>query len=99
MREKTIQRNITAYLRGVGAKAITTTLGTHGVVGTPDIIACYRGRCLVIEVKADGEATNKQRVELILWQQAGALAIVARGVEAVASLIERIDAECGTAPR
>lgn len=57
-----------------------------GKVGVPDIIACYAGRFIAIEVKAPGKENNltenqKRRIEEI--NAAGGIAFVASRVETV----------------
>lgn len=86
--EKTIQNAIKRYLAEIGAYCIVTHGSRFSKRGTPDIIACLNGRFIAIEVKTDaGQLTKLQEIELKRWQDAGALAFVARSVEDVAGKV------------
>jgi hypothetical protein len=84
------------HVKERGGIAISTTRLAPVFRGIPDVIACYRGLFIAIEVKGDRSRFKKlQR----LWQQrlvkAGALVIVARGYkgrELVTSTLDLIDA-------
>lgn len=54
--EKKLQREIIKWLRGTGAYVIKTRPGMGTPTGCPDIIALYKGKWLVIEVKRDAKA-------------------------------------------
>lgn len=49
MKEQDIQRKIIKYLESVGAYVVKVVASNKS--GTPDILACYRGIFLAIEVK------------------------------------------------
>lgn len=63
----------------------------YGLVGSPDIIGCYRGRFVGIEVKA---ATGKQRDAQINFQRAfeksGGLYVLARSADDAMAALERV---------
>jgi len=62
--------------------------------GRPDIIACYRGRFLAIEVKRPGgKITKLQEYELLTWEYAGAVTAVVTSVEGVREIIKKLDRE------
>lgn len=50
--ERTYQTKLIERLRKRGAWVVKYPAGPHGTVGTPDLLACYRGLFLAIEVKA-----------------------------------------------
>ncbi len=51
------------------------------IVGTPDLLVCYKGFFIAIEVKRPGEnSTLIQLEQQRQWRKAGALVFVARGV-------------------
>ncbi len=94
-REKTIERAIITELERQGA----TVLNTTGVAaaGTPDLIACYRGRCLALETKtAAGKATPLQRHRLKTWAAAGAHAEVVRSRAQLLELLQKLDQTINT---
>jgi len=91
--EADITRAILDYLRLRGAWVFKV----HGHLGqrpgVPDILACYRGRFLAIEVKRLGAAlTVRQEAELAAIRGAGGVALVAadvsQAIEALARLAE-----------
>ena len=81
---------IMRFLAEIGAKAIRTHSPIPGrrvpyKAGTPDIIACFRGRCVALEVKSGrGATTDAQDTELAIWRRAGATTAVVRDVREVA---------------
>lgn len=87
--ESTITLNILSYLRSVGAYAIKHHGGPHSRRGTPDVLACLRGRMVVVEVKVPGKTpTEAQRIELVRWADAGALAMWATSTAQVREALE-----------
>jgi len=61
-----------------------------GVVGIPDIIACWDGRFLAIETKAPGKKKNttaNQDMQLMLIDEAGGIAMVVDDPQTVANLL------------
>lgn len=62
--------------------------------GVPDILACYKGRFVAIEVKTNtGRPTALQLANIDLIKENGGYAIIARSEEEVLELLERIDNE------
>jgi Holliday junction resolvase len=64
-----------------------------GVVGIPDIIACWDGRFLAIETKAPGKRNNttaNQDVQLALISGAGGIALVVDDVKLVEELLSTV---------
>lgn len=60
--------------------------------GIPDIIACYRGRFLAIEVKSKtGTIRPLQFYELRRAAEAGGHAVVARSADDVRAVLDTID--------
>jgi hypothetical protein len=59
--------------------------GPMGTKGVSDIIGCYRGRALAIEVKAGRDKlSGDQELFLKCWREAGGIALEARDVQTVA---------------
>lgn len=90
--ESAVVRAICRYLDSIGAWWVKST----GVakVGCPDLLCCYRGQFLAIEVKREDPVTasygvtKKQQYELQRIGQAGGVAMVAWNVEMVKDAIE-----------
>ena len=84
---------IMRFLSIVGAKAIRTHSPIPGrripyKAGTPDIIACFRGRCVALEVKSGrGSTSGDQDTEIAIWRRAGATTAVVRDVRDVAAAL------------
>lgn len=92
MREKTIENKIKSYLKSVGAYYVKYHGNQFSQVGVPDILACYKGWFIGIEVKNEtGKTSPLQDVNLKMINEAGGLSLVARTVEDVKYLIEDID--------
>lgn len=59
--------------------------------GVADILACYKGRAIAIEVKSlDGKVRPEQVEWLKKWQAGGGLALVARSVDAVEAWLDHM---------
>lgn len=93
-REENRVNGITRMLGSRGAWWVKTT--GVGKAGTPDVVACYRGHFIAIEVKRDIDGsygvTAKQRYELQCISIAGGTAFAADSVSAVEQVLDEIDA-------
>lgn len=90
MTEKSIVDSIRRYLKGIGAKTEKQHGTMYGRNGVPDILGCYQGRCLALEVKCPGKnVTALQEHELKEWQRAGAIAGRVESVKQVKDLIQK----------
>lgn len=90
--EAAVVAAIQRLLRRRGAWCVNVHGAGVGRNGIPDILACYRGRFISIEVKqARGRVRPQQAYELERIRRAGGCAIVARDVEHVAILLDAID--------
>lgn len=100
--ESQIQSAIIDYLRMVGA--VVTRANSGSIVqqksngtsyrikladaGTADILSCYQGRYIAIEVKDHkGETTLEQEVFLQSVRDAGGIAFVARSIDDVKEML------------
>lgn len=91
MREKNIENKIKSYLKSKGAYYFKHHGNQFSQVGVPDIIACYKGRFIGIEVKNEtGKTSPLQDVNLKMINDAGGISIVARCVEDVSKVIDKI---------
>ena len=92
--EQTIQSEILKYLKSVGAYTIKVSAATKA--GIPDIICCYKGRFIAIEVKRPEAKTNVsplQVANITMIINAQGEAIVAWDKEMVKTFINNIDKE------
>ncbi len=91
MREKNIENKIKTYLKSKGAYYFKHHGNQFSQVGVPDIIACYKGRFVGIEVKNEtGKTSPLQDVNLKMINDAGGIGIVARSIEDVRKVIDNI---------
>lgn len=91
MREKIIENKIKAYLKSIGAYYVKYFGNSYSQVGVPDILACYKGRFIGIEVKNETGKTSKlQDLNILAIQKAGGISFVARSVEEVKKVIDNI---------
>ena len=93
MREKAIENKIKQYLKTVeDLYFFKEHGGLYGTAGVPDIICCYKGRFIAIEVKApDGKATALQDATIRRIIGAGGIARIVRSLEEVKSIIGGVD--------
>jgi Holliday junction resolvase len=90
--EKSIRDAIVRYLRRVGAwHVVTTGVGRSGV---PDLLVCYRGYFVALEVKkpVGGKVSKLQAIEIKRIDKAGGEAQVVTSLEDVEAIIAKIDA-------
>ena len=91
MREKNIENNIKRYLKSIGAYYVKYFGNQFSQVGVPDILACYKGKFIGIEVKNEtGKTSPLQDVNLEQIKQAGGISLVARSVEDVKQVIDKL---------
>lgn len=91
MREKNIENKIKNYLKSKGAYYFKHHGNQFSQVGVPDVIACYKGRFIGIEVKNEtGKTSPLQDINLKMINDAGGIGIVARKVEDVSKVIDNI---------
>ena len=93
MREAEIVRKIMAYLRSFdGCFCWKEHGGPYGSNGIPDIICCYRGRFVALEVKTDtGKPTRLQEAVIRKINHAGGCALIVRSVEDVKAALAAIN--------
>jgi Holliday junction resolvase len=93
--ERSKRKGIIALLKSRGAWVVTTT--GVSLAGCPDLIACYRGRFVALEVKREHNGrygvTKKQQLEVNRLQLAGAYAYVVADKSEVAGILDIIDAD------
>lgn len=78
MSEANIQRRIQAQIRKAGGWVVKVHGNQYTPVGTPDLLACYRGRFIAIEVKQyDNRLSEVQQHALEMISAAGGLVTVA----------------------
>ncbi|MBP5426695.1 MAG: VRR-NUC domain-containing protein [Clostridiales bacterium] len=91
MREKNIENKIKAYLKSKGAYYVKYFGNSYSQVGVPDILACYKGRFIGIEVKNEkGKTSPLQDINLQQIKDAGGISLVARSVEDVKKELDNI---------
>lgn len=91
MREKNIENKIKNYLKSKGAYYFKHHGNQFSQVGVPDIIVCYKGRFIGIEVKNEtGKTSPLQDINLKMINDNGGIGIVARKVEDVSKVIDNI---------
>lgn len=90
--EAVLTKAIRQLLKSVGIFHYKAWGGPMSVPGIPDIIGCFKGRFIGIEVKAqNGKVSDYQRDFIDAINQAGGLAFVARSVDDVIEQLELQD--------
>ena len=92
MKEQGYQKKITTFLESKGAYVIKVISANRK--GIPDIIACYKGIFLAIEVKTPDKLNNTTKLQefnLRKISEAGGYSLVASEVDQVEAILARID--------
>lgn len=91
-RETGLTRRIRAVLKRLGAKTVKFHGSGFTEEGTPDVLGCYKGRALALEIKLPGEeATPIQLKRLAEWRTAGAIVGVVHSIEELRNLLREAD--------
>ncbi len=96
MLEKDVVAGIKAYLKTLGADVFFWKEhgGPYGASGIPDIICCYKGRFLGLEVKLPGgRLTALQECAIEKINAAGGIARRVESVEDVRAIIRQAELE------
>ena len=96
MLERDVVAAIKKYLASLGSDVFFWKEhgGPYGTSGVPDIICCYKGRFLGLEVKLPtGRLTELQKRAIRKINQAGGIACRVERVEDVKRVIAQADAE------
>lgn len=89
--ESEIQSSILKYLRSLKGCWVTKIV-TANERGVPDIICCYKGKFIALEVKAkSGELTPIQAVQILKIHVAGGRACIVRSVEDVKEVMKGVN--------
>lgn len=95
MKEGILVAKIKKYLIKNGAYCENIWGGGFQAAGIPDIIACYKGVFLGIEVKLDyNKPSEIQKAKLKLINNAGGIGIVAYSIDDVAEVLKEVDRHC-----
>lgn len=63
-----------------------------GMIGFPDIVCCYKGMFVALEVKdGDNQASKVQELQIRKILKAGGVGVVVRSLEEVQSLVETLE--------
>jgi hypothetical protein len=92
MKESEIVDKIKFYLKGIDGLFFWKQFGgMYGQSGLPDIVCCYHGRFVGLEVKTDkGKTTVLQEITLRRIRNAGGIAEVVRSAEEAKAVLERV---------
>jgi len=92
--EKKIEDQIKKHLKQRGAYFIKVHGNAYMKKGIPDILACYRGHFLGIEVKDIGKKPSEQQViHIDNINIAGGTAFYTDNLQEVVNVLDRIDYE------
>lgn len=92
--ESQLVSQIKNYLKSKGAYCEKIFGGGFQSAGIPDIIACYRGYFVAIEVKSPtgkGRASDIQKLKIRAIREAGGVAFITDNIEDVEQVLNFID--------
>lgn len=92
MKEKTITNQILKYLKARPCCFVFKEHGgIYGTAGIPDIICCYRGKFVAIEVKTlTGKLSKLQEITIKRINEAGGMAIKVTSLQEVKNVLEGV---------
>ena len=92
VKEKTITNQILKYLKAQPCCfAFKEHGGLYGTSGIPDIICCYRGKFVAIEVKTlTGKLSKLQEITIKRINEAGGMAIKVTSLQEVKNVLEGV---------
>ena len=93
MAEGNIQSAVLRYLNSLSECMAENVSGNASQSGRADINACYKGRCLKIELKdpqTGYKPTKQQILYLKKWEKAGAIVGVAYTLDDVKELLSKV---------
>ena len=92
MNESQLVAKIKSYLKTKGAYVEKIWGGGFQSAGIPDLIACYKGKFIGIEVKVGkNKPSDVQLAKIIMIRRANGIAEVVYSLEEVKRIIELID--------
>ena len=86
-RKDAAHKPIAQALRAVGASVVD--LAGVGVLGVPDLLVGYRGRCVLLEVKNPGEVAREDQTEWANKWRGCPVFVVHTPEEAISALQDR----------
>ncbi len=91
MTEQTIQRNLIRFLEAHGAYIVKVIVASKS--GIPDILCCYKGKFVGIEVKRPETKTNVSKLQQVNigWIiDAGGIAGVAWDIDSLEEILDGV---------
>jgi hypothetical protein len=90
--ETAVKDSVIKHIEVLGGKAIVKHQTGLSTRGTPDVLACLKGRFLALEIKRDGNVPTPAQVgEMRRWAQAGALVGWVLSVAHLEELLDHLD--------
>jgi len=92
--ESAIQTAIIGYLRGQGAYVYNAPGSASSAKGTPDILACVKGRFVALEIKKPDDSYGETKPQAIRARQvrkAQGIAAVVTSIDDVAALLRSME--------
>lgn len=94
MNESQLTSQIKNYIASKGAYCEKIFGGGYQASGIPDLIVCYKGLFIAIEVKSPthkGRASDIQKLKIRKIRECGGIALITDNLEDVVELFEYID--------
>ena len=79
MTESQFQQKVIQFLKSIGAYQVKIWGGGFQKAGIPDLLCCYKGKFIGIELKTDkGKASVLQKYNIAKIQETGGIGIILR---------------------
>jgi len=93
-REKVLTDQVLKYLRARGGWWVKIHGGPYQTSGIPDIVGCYRGKFLGLEVKPSGRKSDlslRQQVTLTRIRDAGGISALISSTQDALDVLDEVD--------
>jgi len=93
MTEQQLQKKVIKYLQDKGAYVVKVISANRS--GIPDLLACYKGKFIALEIKAGSKLTELQKYNIGNIALAGGIAAEVTDVKDVELLLQLINKKRG----
>lgn len=92
MKESVLQAKIIKHIQSLGGYVVKVI--TASKAGVPDLLVCYKGKFIAIEVKAPGKLHNTselQKYNMELVRASGGVSLIADNLDIISEFFDSLD--------